>query len=62
MGQEERIPIQTVTFTPSARRGLEAAGALAQRLGHNPVGAEHLLLGLLQDRQSGAGGCWPPKA
>ena len=53
--REEWIPIQTVTFTPSARRGLEAAGALAQRLGHDPVGSEHLLLGLLQDRQSGAG-------
>ena len=34
---------------------MEAAGALAQRLGHDPVGSEHLLLGLLQDRQSGAG-------
>ena len=54
-GKRGGIPIQTVTFTPSARRGLEAAGALAQRLGHNPVGSEHLLLGLLQDRQSGAG-------
>ena len=54
-GKRGGIPIQTVTFTPSARRGLEAAGALAQRLGHDPVGREHLLLGLLQDRQSGAG-------
>ena len=54
-GKRGGIPIQTVTFTPSARRGLEAAGALAQRLGHDPVGSEHLLLGLLQDRQSGAG-------
>ena len=54
-GKRGGIPIQTVTFTHSARRGLEAAGALAQRLGHDPVGSEHLLLGLLQDRQSGAG-------
>ena len=54
-GKRGGIHIQTVTFTPSARRGLEAAGALAQRLGHDPVGSEHLLLGLLQDRQSGAG-------
>ena len=54
-GKRGGIPIQTVTCPPSARRGLEAAGALAQRLGHDPVGSEHLLLGLLQDRQSGAG-------
>lgn len=41
-------------FTPNARASLAAAGAAAQRLGHDHVGSEHLLLGLLQQRKSAA--------
>ncbi|MDO4516670.1 MAG: ATP-dependent Clp protease ATP-binding subunit [Bacillota bacterium] len=43
-----------MTFTPNARASLAAAGAAAQRLGHDYVGSEHLLLGLLQQPKSTA--------
>jgi len=36
-------------LTDSARRVLEAARAEAERLGHETIGAEHLMLGLLRD-------------
>ncbi|HEX2450984.1 MAG TPA: calcium/proton exchanger [Gemmatimonadales bacterium] len=37
------------TLTDSARRALDGARAAALRLGHDAVGAEHLVLGLLDD-------------
>ena len=43
-----------MTFTPNAQASLGAAGAVAQRLGHDYVGSEHLLLGLLQQPKSSA--------
>ncbi len=43
-----------MTFTPHAQGSLGAAGALSQRLGHDYVGSEHLLLGLLQESRSAA--------
>lgn len=43
-----------MTFTPRAQAALEAAGGISQRLGHDYVGSEHLLLGLLQQPGSGA--------
>ncbi len=43
-----------MTFTPNARASLAAAGAAAQQLGHDYVGSEHLLLGLLQPAKSAA--------
>ena len=46
--QRGGFPIKTVTFTAHAQGSLGAAGALSQRLGHDYVGSEHLLLGLLQ--------------
>ena len=41
-----------VPFTPDAKRVLERALREALRLGHNYVGTEHLLLGLLRDEQT----------
>lgn len=35
-------------YTPRAKRAIESAVAEARSLGHNYVGPEHLLLGLLQ--------------
>ncbi|MFR1233701.1 MAG: Clp protease N-terminal domain-containing protein [Evtepia gabavorous] len=46
--------MKTVTFTAHAQGSLGAAGALSQRLGHDYVGSEHLLLGLLQESRSTA--------
>src|SRR5262249_31676106 len=37
-----------IPFTPSAKRLLEASWDEARELGHNYVGTEHLLLGLLR--------------
>ena len=44
-----------MTFGPAARSGLRRAGAIAQRMGHDYVGSEHLLLAFLQAPRSGAG-------
>ena len=43
-----------MTFTPLAKASLESAGAFSQSLGHDYVGSEHLLLGLLRHPRSGA--------
>lgn len=44
-----------MTFSPAARAALRRAGAIAQRMGHDYVGSEHLLLAFLQAPRSGAG-------
>lgn len=41
-------------FGPDARRAVESAAAEANALGHDRVGTEHLLLGLLADHPSAA--------
>ncbi|MGZ6387971.1 MAG: Clp protease N-terminal domain-containing protein [Ktedonobacterales bacterium] len=43
------------TFTPRARRVLSLAQEEAQRLNHNYIGTEHLLLGLIREADSIAG-------
>ena len=44
-----------ITLSHSARRGIEVAGLEAQRLGSEYIGTEHLLLGILAERDSLAG-------
>ena len=44
--QEE---IQEINYTPRAKKALELAVDEAQQLGHNYVGTEHILLGLLRE-------------
>ena len=44
-----------ITLSLSARRSIEVAGLEAQRLGAEVVGTEHLLLGILAERDSLAG-------
>ena len=41
-------------FTEGARRALALAQESAKALGHNYVGSEHLLLGLLQEQNGAA--------
>jgi len=41
-------------FTPAARRAVSDAQEQAWALGHNAVGVEHLLLGLLRESGGGA--------
>ena len=40
------------SFTKGAKRVLEIAQEEAQRLGHNYVGTEHLLLGCIREKTS----------
>jgi ATP-dependent Clp protease ATP-binding subunit ClpC len=44
-----------IPFTPQAKQVLRLALGEAQRLGHNYVGTEHLLLALIQERNDVAG-------
>ncbi|MDQ3701263.1 MAG: ATP-dependent Clp protease ATP-binding subunit [Chloroflexota bacterium] len=44
-----------ITLSLSARRSIEVAGLEAQRLGSEYIGTEHLLLGILAERDSLAG-------
>ena len=49
IGRGERSPQEEVAFTPRAKRVLELALDEARRLGHNYIGTEHLLLGLIRE-------------
>jgi ATP-dependent Clp protease ATP-binding subunit ClpC len=49
----EKTPTsQEIPFTPAAKRALEAAATEADRLLHNYIGTEHLLLGILREEGS----------
>lgn len=43
------VPGEVVGYTPRAKRVLELSMAEARRLGHNYIGTEHLLLGLIRE-------------
>src|SRR2546427_158813 len=49
IGRGERAPYEEVAFTPRAKKVLELALDEARRLGHNYIGTEHLLLGLIRE-------------
>lgn len=44
-----------IPFTPRAKRALELSWDNARNLGHNYIGCEHLLLGILDEREGVAG-------
>ncbi|MCR3921050.1 MAG: ATP-dependent Clp protease ATP-binding subunit [Firmicutes bacterium] len=46
---EQRTPSQGVNYTPRTKKVIELAIEEGQGLGHNYVGTEHLLLGLLRE-------------
>jgi ATP-dependent Clp protease ATP-binding subunit ClpA len=48
-GHESVIVSDHIPFTPQAKKTLELALREAQRLQHNYIGTEHLLLGILRD-------------
>ncbi len=48
-GRGGGVPTGHVPFTPRAKKALELALREALQLGHNYIGTEHLLLGLLRD-------------
>src|SRR3989449_3953345 len=49
IGRGERAPYEEVAVTPRAKKVLELALDEARRLGHNYIGTEHLLLGLIRE-------------
>jgi ATP-dependent Clp protease ATP-binding subunit ClpA len=50
----EGAPAGHLPFTPQSKRALELTAKEALRLGHNYIGSEHLLLGLLATEEGGA--------
>jgi len=56
VGRGERSSIGEVGLTPRAKRVIEAAVDEARRLNHSYIGTEHLLLGLLREREGAAVG------
>ena len=49
IGQGEQAPPEHMPFTPRAKKVLELAFREARALGHNYIGTEHLLLGLIRE-------------
>jgi ATP-dependent Clp protease ATP-binding subunit ClpC len=54
IGQGERAPSGYISFTPRAKRVLELSVREAQQMGHQHIGTEHLLLGLVREGESPA--------
>src|SRR5690242_13245092 len=49
IGQGQQAPAGHIPFTPRAKKVLELASREAQQFGHNYVGTEHILLGLIRE-------------
>jgi ATP-dependent Clp protease ATP-binding subunit ClpC len=49
IGKGEDVPIGHIPFTPRAKKVLELALREALQLGHNYIGTEHILLGLVRE-------------
>jgi ATP-dependent Clp protease ATP-binding subunit ClpA len=49
IGQGQQAPSGHIPFTPRAKKVLELASREALQLGHNYVGTEHILLGLVRE-------------
>ncbi|RJX27270.1 MAG: ATP-dependent Clp protease ATP-binding subunit [Dethiobacter sp.] len=49
IGKGEKTLVQGISYTPRAKKVIELAIEEGQNLGHNYVGTEHLLLGLLRE-------------
>jgi ATP-dependent Clp protease ATP-binding subunit ClpA len=49
IGQGQQTPSAHIPFTPRAKKVLELASQEALQLGHNYIGTEHILLGLIRE-------------
>jgi ATP-dependent Clp protease ATP-binding subunit ClpC len=49
IGQGQQAPSGHIAFTPRANKVLELASQEALQLGHNYIGTEHILLGLIRE-------------
>jgi len=56
IGRGERMVVGDINLTPRAKRVIELSVEEARRLGHNYIGTEHLLLGLLREGEGIAAG------
>lgn len=56
IGRGERELAGDISLTPHARKSIELAAEEARRLGHNYIGTEHLLLGLVAEGEGMATG------
>src|ERR1700691_4106036 len=48
-GQSQQAPSGHIPFTPRVKKVLELSLREAQQLGHNYIGTEHILLGLIRE-------------
>ena len=55
-GPGQQVPSGSIPFTPRAKNVLELSLREALQLGHNYIGTEHILLGLLEEEESAGGG------
>ena len=58
IGQGQSMPTGRIPFTPRAKKVLELSLREAKQLGHNYIGTEHILLGLLHEGEGWAPRCW----
>src|SRR5271157_2830735 len=49
IGQGQHAPAGHIPFTPRAKKVLELSLRAALQLGHNYIGTEHILLGLIRE-------------
>jgi ATP-dependent Clp protease ATP-binding subunit ClpA len=49
IGQGQQVPVGQIPFTPRAKKVLELSLRESEQLGHDYVGTEHILLGLLRE-------------
>ncbi len=56
IGRGERMVVGDISLTPRAKRVIELSIEEARRLGHNYIGTEHLLLGLVREGEGIAAG------
>lgn len=56
VGRGERAEVGDISLTPHARKVIELAAEESRRLGHNYIGTEHLLLGLVAEGEGMATG------
>jgi ATP-dependent Clp protease ATP-binding subunit ClpC len=57
IGQGQAAPTGHIPFTPRAKKVLELSLREALQLGHNYIGTEHILLGLVRE-----GRAWPRRS
>jgi ATP-dependent Clp protease ATP-binding subunit ClpC len=55
IGRGEQAPSGHIPFTPQAKKVLQLAQQESRGLGHHYIGTEHILLGLIAEREGVAG-------